>query len=112
MTKVKSRPKILEHVKGNAGEAAIVRSLAGSDLKLSAIHHMVGPMCISGDEILKILLLIKHWSQKRLANNKNHEVLVKKKAMQEKTKAVNAAGEILKNNLQLLLCWKLAENEY
>jgi hypothetical protein len=37
---------------------------------------------------------------------------VKKKTMQEKAKAVNAAGEILKNYLQLLLCWKLAEIEY
>ncbi len=69
LTKFKRRPKILERISENAGEAAKVRALADSDLKLPAIHQTVGPTCISGDEILK-------------------------------------------SNLQLLLCWKLTENEY
>jgi hypothetical protein len=53
LTKIKRRPKILEHGKGNAGEAVFVRAFADLELKLSAIYHMVGPLCISGDEILK-----------------------------------------------------------
>jgi hypothetical protein len=68
-------------------------------------------LCISTDEFLHAAAL-KASSANQVEKVKKREALLKKQATQQKAKAVNTDGELTKSNLQLLLCWKLTEEEH
>jgi len=111
LVKAKRKANILERIPTGANEEVMIRALARTNMKLSAIHHTVGTMCISTDEFLRAAALKAH-SANQVEKVKKREALLKKQATQEKAKAVNTNGDISKSNLQLLLRWKLTEEEY
>jgi hypothetical protein len=110
LVKVKRKAKILDRV---PNEDAVVRAIAGTGMNLSSIHHVVGPTCISSDAFLRAVA-VKVTSKEKDARKGLREALVKKRDVQNRAKAVNTIEgiEITKSNLQLLLRWKLTEEEY
>jgi hypothetical protein len=70
----------------------MIRALARINMKISAIHHTIGTMCISTDEFLCAAGL-KANSANQGDKVQKREALLKKQAAQEKAKAVNTDGE-------------------
>lgn len=93
--KAKQKAKVLERISTEANEEVMIQALARANMKLFAIHHTFGMMCISIDEFLRAAVL-KENSANQVDKVKKREALLKKQVTQEKAKAVKTDREISK----------------
>jgi len=89
----------------------IVEALTEAGNNLSSIFHTVGTMCMSKDEYFRSVQNkknVKEWENRM----KIRKLLVRKKDIELKAKAIDTSKPLTVRDLQLLLQWKISDDEY
>jgi hypothetical protein len=88
-----------------------VIALAKSGISLSSIFFVVGPKCLSTDEIFKAIQYKKMWEVWEKSTKKRKK-LVDEKALHEKARAVESKGTKAKPDYEKLLRWKMGADKF
>jgi hypothetical protein len=88
-----------------------VTALAKSGICLSSIFFVVGPKCLSTDEIFKAIQytqILEAWEK----STKESKKLVDERALHEKVRAVESKGTKTKPDYEKFLRWKMGADKF
>jgi hypothetical protein len=88
-----------------------VIALAKTGISLSSIFFVVGPKCLSTDEIFKAIQykkMLEAWEE----STKERKRLVDERALHEKARAVESKGTKTKPDYEKLLRWKMGADKF
>ncbi len=83
--KAKQKAKILERIPTGENKKVLIQALTKTNMKLSAIHHTVGTLCISTDEFLRAAALKASYAN-QVEKLKKREALLKNMQHNKKLK--------------------------
>jgi hypothetical protein len=112
LIKVRQRAvNLVQRLSEQTTEEERVVALAKSGIGLSSIFFVVGPKCLSTDEIFKAIQYKKKleaWEKSTKESNK----LVDERALHEKVRAVESKGTKTKPDYEKLLRWKMGDEKF
>jgi hypothetical protein len=102
---------LMQRLSEQTTEEEPVIALAKSGISLSSIFLVVGPKCLSMDEIFKAIhykKMLEAWEK----STKERKKLVDERALHEKVRAVESKGTKTKPDYEKLLRWKMGADKF